>query len=655
MSTETHGHQPHFEALVEHIATHGTDTREKMAAVFEAPSAEPRAIAKCWCQHPESFLEALDEHLTDDMWFAVEQLAFEHDLPLDISWLAPEVRAELERLGLVRIEPTSPDETWMPAAMAAILAPRLPGTRPTIPVLLGRSDEGLTEHFAEQYNVARRSTRIETILAIAERFARPGMLDDMLARLPDLGWLDMALMTLELGGVCYWQEVFGHEMNMDEQKVVPLMSNEDRSEQREIAEHLLELGLIFRIEEETSDFAFIAVPEELWRGLWTFGQNQLLDWTAVGIDDLRETGTNGRKRSARMEPQAALKWLAVEAEAGRIETRDLMPTDETRKRLATCSNAPARMWDALTCMGVELEMFDVGPNGKLRPTELAHDYLEESKGLFRTEVLHSWILGTTGAHCDVQLASAFGIDEEWRRALLGLLARRGELPPAWLLEEGVPHTETGAGCLREIDGDINESLLLELGIVNAVLCGTKLRWLDLLSTLESERWYPVRGLVNLIELVAMFSLFAQIGYLIRDPGAAFYFPMQRPSLFTIRRHDDAFQAWVRDLATELLEPLGLGELSEDGERLWLDTKKVRVGSTEFWPDEPRVQFVRDVFDDAELDFAIANGEQSTLRSVPVAASEPDTLLATDLTLTELLQALDGASATSFDGKRIRRR
>ncbi|MGM0556379.1 MAG: hypothetical protein ACQEVA_08390 [Myxococcota bacterium] len=654
MSTETHGHQPHFEALVEHIATHEAHTREEFAQLYGAPGSEPRTIAKHWCRHPDRFLSVLDEHLTDDMWFAVEQLAFEHDLPLDISWLAPTVRGELRRLGLLRIEPASPDETWVPAAMAVILAERLPGTRPTIPVLLGRSDDAQVEHLAQAYGVEQKSTRVETILAIAETFARPGMLDDMLSRLPDLGWLDTALMTLELGGVCYWQEVFGHEMSMDEEKVVPLMSNEDRSEQREVAEHLLDLGLIFRIEEDASEFAFIAVPEELWRGLWTFGQNQLLDWTAVGIDDLSETGTNGKKKSARMEPQAALKWLAVEAEAGRIETRDLMPTDETRKRLAQCSNAPARMWDALTCMGVELEMFDVGPHGKLRPTELAHDYLEESKGLFRTEVLHSWILGTTGAHCDVQLASAFGIDEEWRRALLSLLAQRGELPPAWLLEEGVPHEETGAGCLREIDG-VNESLLLELGIVNAVLCGTKLRWLDLLSVLESERWYSVRGLVNLIELVAMFSLFAQIGYLIRDPGAAFYFPMQRPSLFTIRRHDDAFQEWVRDLATELLEPLGLGELSDDEEKLWLDTKKLRVGSTEFWPDEPRLQFVRDVFDDVNLDFDIANGQQSALRTVPVAVSEPDTLLATDLTLTELLQALDGASATSFDGKRIRRR
>jgi hypothetical protein len=655
MSSETHGHQPHFEALVEHLTTQQPDGLETIASIYGAPSAEPRTIARHWCENPDDVLDVLDENLSDDTWFAVEQLAFEHDLPMDISWLEQGVRDELRRLGLLRIEPESPDETWMPAGLAAILAPRLPGTRPTIPVLLGRSEPAEVERFAELYAIEQRSTRIETILAVAEAFSNPGLLDEMLARLPDLDWLGKALMTLELGGVCYWQEIFGHEMSRQEEKVVPLMTSEDRSEQREIAEYLVELGLVFRIEEEQSEFAFIAVPEELWHGLWTFGQNSLLDWTAVGMDDLSETCTNGKKQSARMEPQAALKWLAVEAEAGRIETRDLMPTDKTRERLAQCSTAPARMWDALTCMGVELDLFDVGPDGKLRPTELAHDYLEESKGAFRTEVLHSWILGTIGAHCDVALATAFGIDEDWRRALLSLLASRGELPPAWLLEEGVAHEETGAGCLREVEGDADESLLLELGIVNAVLCGTKLRWLDLLSMLESQRWYPVRGLINLIELVASFSLFAQIGHLIRDPGAAFYFPMQRPSLFTIRRHDDAFDQWVCDLATELLEPLGLGELSDDGEKIWLDTRNLRVGSTEFWPDEPRVQFIRDVFDEADLDFDIDTAERNGLRTVPAAATEPDALLATDLSLTELLEQLDGASQTSFDGKRIRRR
>lgn len=655
MTSETHGRQPHFRALVEHVASHDSEARERLRQIFGAPSAEASAIARCWCRHPDIFLEELDARLSDDAWFAVEQLAFEHDLVMDISWLAADVREELLELGLIRVEPDHPHETFMPAAMAAMIAPRLPGTRPTMPVLLGKSSAEEVERLANFHGVTDAGSRVETILALSELFASPGRLDELLAELDDLDWVGKALMTLELGGVCYWQEIFGHEMSDDEQTVVPLMNSRDRSEQRVIAEQLVELGLVFRIEEEQSEFAFIAVPEELWNGLWTLGQNWLLDWTALGLDELRETGVNGRNRSTQMEPQAALKWLAVEAEAGRIVTRDLVPTPETREHLADHSNTQERMWTALTCMGVEMELFDVGPDGKLRPTYLAHEYLEETAGAFRSEVLDSWIIGAMGTHCDVELGRALGIDESWRLALLGLLAERGEIPPAWSLEEGIAHEETGSGCLREIADAPAESLLLELGLVNAVLCGTKLRWLDLLSTLESGQWYPIRGLVDLIEVIASFSLFAQVGHLIRDPGASFYFPMQRPSFFTLPQHDDAFQAWVRDLATELLEPLGLAELSADRDKIWLDTRRLRVGTTEFWPDEPRKQFVYDVFDDTDFDFDISTESSSTLRTVPAAAGEPDALLATDLTLTELLNALDGASATSFDGKRIRRR
>ena len=173
MSTETHGHQPHFEALVEHLATHAPKTREHVRELYGAPSADPRAIAEFWCAHPDTVLEVLDERLSDDTWFAVEQLAFEHDLPMDISWLDRRVREQLRELALIRIEPAAPDETWMPAGLAAILAPRLPGTRPTIPVLLGRSGTEEIERLAAQYNIPRGSNRIETILAIAEAFASP--------------------------------------------------------------------------------------------------------------------------------------------------------------------------------------------------------------------------------------------------------------------------------------------------------------------------------------------------------------------------------------------------------------------------------------------------------------------------------------------------
>ena len=101
MSRETHGRGPLFGALVEHLSTHDEEARARIADLYDAPSENPDELALHWCRSKEYFLEVLDDHLDEEGWYALEQLAFEHDMPVDIGWMDPSVEETLEKLGLL--------------------------------------------------------------------------------------------------------------------------------------------------------------------------------------------------------------------------------------------------------------------------------------------------------------------------------------------------------------------------------------------------------------------------------------------------------------------------------------------------------------------------------------------------------------------------
>ncbi len=656
-----HESSTHFEVLLEHLGAYSEPRRQRLAQLYEARSAEPMDIALQWCRHPDEFGDVLERELGDsELWGVLEQLVQEHDLAVDIGWVDRAARAKLTDLGLLKTSGkrrTADPVQSVPAAVAAMLSPRLSGIRPTLPVLLGRRPAAEVVALADQYAISTEGSTIEVILRISEVFAGPDFLDVILARLPNPDWIGAAMMTLELGGICYWREIFGLDLDQTskEDNVVPLMRVDERDEQREIAGCLLDMGVLFKLEDDEADFALVALPEELWAGLWATGQSWLIDWTAMVFAELEEVAVRQPREPAGWDLQSVLKWLACEAASGRIVGAK-EPSDASLEELRERSRGLDVNFEAAFGVGRDMGLVEPawynGDDGDLwQVGPFADDILAHSRAQFTREVLSHWMHGRVGTAIDRHAPQALGIDEQWRVHLLDFWANRDGRPRPWMGYEGVPHVETGAGCLREFESDDEDITMFEHGLLITCLRLTKLHFLDLLSLLEPDEWYSVAQLSELLQWNASVAIFSQIGMIIHDPFSSFYFPVQRPSFLSFPTHADAFGEWCRDILTNLLAPLGLAEVSEDGQRVWLDTRPLRIESPSDWPADPREEFVRGVLDDPDFELDIPEASDTVLRFVPKAL-EPDTL-AIEMPIEELLDACEGRPVREFDGKLLR--
>ncbi len=656
MNQSLHERSTYFDALLEHLDAFDGSDRERLAELYSASSAAPVDIAHQWCKRPDEFIEVVEREVGDtDAWRVIDLLAQEHDLPVELNWVGRKEHKELIRLGLMKPAPRrvgKRDLNWIPGAVAAILAPRLSGTRPTVPVLVGSQPREAIDAIAAEHGISTDGSRVEVVLRIAEAFADPEFVDTIVTRLPHPDWIGGAMMTLELGGICYWREIFGQELEdaPNEGNVVPLMRSEERHEQREIAACLLELGIVYRVEEEGADLPLVAVPEELWLGLWTLGQGWLLDWTSLSFTDLEDVAIRQSRDEIGWDAQAVCKWLICEAQAENLWLDDGEISVPSLDRLDDVAAGLEIDWDAVLGLADDLHLFK-NAGGVYHMTEHAGELLDLSRQAFVREVLSGWAVGIIGSAADPHLPLAVGLDEQWREHLVELFDAQHEGLSPWMEYEGIEHMETGAGCLREIMEGDEEFMLLELGLTNTFMCISKVHWLDLLSLLETDTWYSVTGLRELLQMVTSYGLFSQIGHIVQDPQSNYYFPVQRPSFLTLPNHTDAFGDWLLDVITALLEPLGLAELSEDGERVWLDTRRLRIPTPPEWPDQPRVHLVREVLGEPELDFAMPDFQGPSLHSVP--EHDDEDLVSVDLPLTALLQACEGREIVGFDGKMLR--
>ena len=666
---------PLFAGLVEHFGAFNEGERQNLAARYGAPASDPTTLARTFCARPERVLEVLEEHLPGAAaWQLVEELAYDHDLLVDIAFVGARMRRQLVGLGLLK--PSGHDskltlENSLPGAIAAILAPRLQSSRASLPILLGRLDAGALRRLAARHGVALPSqgSRVELLMELSRTMAAPDFLQRVLDLLDDPEWIGAALMTLELGGMCYWQEVFGPEFASGDgapaTNVVPLLGQQDRLEEQAIADALTGLGLLHRVEEPGNPHPMVVIPEELWGGLWALGRDWLMDWTAEVYHGLREGAV--RRPVHPEDARDGLKWLACEADGGGLRLEGSGPERslcvDSRQKILEARGGDAgqgQRSERLAMLGWELGLLVEGQGGALAVDEAQIELLDAPRPAFVRRVLHDWCTCHISGRADQPLAQAIGLDEVWRQRVVRALQARKEVVPPWLLSEGLEATHTGAGCLREAALGGAEILMMELGLTNSYVWGTKLLWLDLISMQEPLCCYPLDALRELLQMAAALTLFGHLSSLVEMPGLGYYLPVQRASFLHDPFHTDAFDVWLRAITGELLEPLGVARLEEDdhGASVWLDTRHLRVETPMGMQDEHRVELLRELLQAERLDFKPPCPATPSLLALDFSGTPGDgdngahAWLAASLPLARLRQELGGRSIAGFDGARI---
>lgn len=645
----------HRRRLVDHFGRMDPEMRTQLARRYDASAEDAVALAQRFCEAPEAVRTVVATAIEgdEDAQKLIEALAFDHDLLVDIGWASRSARTTVKELGLaVRGDPDAgPLEHEMPAAIAAVIAPLLQGTFTTIPTLLGACDAERVARVASAHGV-HADNNVETVLALSEWFAAPERTDDLVMMLSNPEYLGAALMVLELGGICYWQEVFGHDLHENPEygdNVVALMPSDEREFERHVADTLLDLGVIFRVEQEDSA-PMVAIPEELWNALWMIGRNWLLEWTAQTSNDLGDQATRRLSEPPAGDLQPALKWLMCEARRGRLKASAGKLSADSRGYLRERGDFDEEQWEARLDLAMELSAIRVRKTREVIDNPTFRQVVDLPRPAFCRQVLFDWCTGYVGAGVDRALPVALGLDDEWRKDVVRFLRRRNEFVPIWMGHEGVEHRMTGCGYLRDGPPPADDRFMMEIGLANGTVWSAKLVWLDLLSVLESGMWYPKTTIAELLQLATGLAIFSQLIHVLQEPGMAYYLPVQRASFVSDHFQTPRFEAWVDDVVHYLFEPIGAARIAEDGASVWLDTSNLRVESPPGLPDDTREQLIAEIFGDPEMEFRIPTQSASTLHRV----SDPheDSVVDLDLPLEQVCRQVGEHDIERFDGRRL---
>ena len=650
-----------FTQLVTHLHEFGEQRRQKMAELYGSPTADATGLAEFWVRNPEQVVEVVRSELTSSLgWRIVEEAVLEHDLGTYLDWAPTRQRQLVARLGLLdpKVDPEGHCRAVMPAALAAIFSDRVRGQRGSLPVLLGRRSDEAVRSLAESWELSQEGSKIELILRICDHFSRAEMVEELLEVLPNPDWIGDALMVLELGGVCHWNQLYNYDLDDQngsaEEKVVPLMRQSERRQQRQIAETLESLGVLVRIEDDKTEAVLAAVPEELWGGLWELGRRWLMDWCTQGVALLREEAAKTTGVATAPGLRNTLKWWICEAQQGRLEldSTEKRISEETRELLDGAYVGEGEIdWDDVWQLGRELRIVNAGVEGKIEEGAEAEKLLDRRRAGFVAEALLEWCLSYSGRQADEQLVEAIGLDDAWRKRAVALMTHQAEPVPDWMHRSGVDPRSTGGGWLRESGTGPDEIVLFEAGLTLSFVMTAKVLWLDLLSLLDARATYPVVGLVKLMQCVAGLTMFDQLHRVLEEQPAPIYLPFQRASFLLDPRHNSAFDGWVEGIIRHLLAPLGVVTVTDDGHRVRLETDVLRVEDPPRWPAEYRRELLNEIFDQ-ELDFD-ADGERGPgIRGVVAAANGKGESLAIDEPLRRLLDLVEGRKIASFDGQFI---
>lgn len=646
----------HRSNLVDHFSAFSATQREEIAQLWGCPGTSPEALARYVFDAPDKVREVVADQVAsdEDARRLMEELAYDHDLPLDIGWSSLGARKTLTQAGLLApvTREGRPGEGVMPAALAVTVAPFIRGVRTTIPTLLGALDHEYVERVAGAYEVVG-TTDMEKILTLSEWLSQPDRSEDLAAIVPNPEYLGAALMALELGGVCYWQEVFGHDLHENPEfgsNVVALMRSDERDYERHMADTLMDYGLIFRVEEP--DRAPLAVvPEELWSALWTIGRNWMMDWTASIIDDANDAAVRRSVDASDVDLQAALKWFACEADRGRVRMSGGYMDDETQSRLVSVGGHDTKFWAERLEVALELSALHVRRTGHAVENPTFRRVLDLPRSAFIRQVLFDWCTGYVGSAADGRLGRALGLDDTWRREVVKFLRQRGEFVPLWMEHEGVDQETTGSGYIRNTGDTEPDRLLMEIGLVNGLVWSAKLVWLDLLSFLPDDLWYPTTTVAELLQISTGLSTFGQLIHVLEEPNMGYYLPVQRASFLSDTFHTPEFESWIIEVVEHLLAPLGVARMSEDQSTIWLQTSHLRVESPPGLADDQREQLLREIFQDDQLEFRVPKASPNRLHRVD-EPPEGDAI-DLDLPLDVVRRWLNEREIVGFDGKRLK--
>lgn len=649
-----------FSRLVHHLDGFTARQREVMAELYGAPGSEAEELADFWVRNPEMVVEVVRRELKSSVgWRLIEEAVIEHDTLIYVDWTSAALRRMVTRLGVLNPERDELGhfQATMPGALAAFFADRVTGQRGSLPILLGRSPEPKVTELAARWDLSTQGSKIEKILRICDFFNHSEMIEDILDELPSPDWIGDVLMVMELGGVCYWQQIYGYDLEESMhpgENIVPLMRRDERAQQQALAEALMELGVLFRLELEGMEYPMVAVPEELWYGLWRLGRRWLMDWTAQSGMVLREQGVYRPDATRPLGAHGALKWWLCEARQGRLRwTHEDGVDPESRRQLEKIYLGDEEIqWDAWWVLGQELRLLEPRADGGVEPGSEVEALLDRRRKDFVGEVLLEWCLGYSGGAADASLGTAIGLDDVWRQRAMKLMEKQSELVPQWMHIPGIDPSETGGGWLRESGTGPDEIVLFEAGLTTAFVMMTKMGWLDLMSLAEGGRYYPMSALVELFQCVAGLSMFTQLGMVLEEQPAAVYLPFQRASFLMDQLHQAKFREWVGDIVDRLFVPLGIASYGDDGESIWLDTAPLRIKDPPGWPPQQRRNLLLEIFGE-EVDFELPTNGVSRIRQVTPAPTNGENRRLIEEPISELLDAAEKeGEILSFDGRFI---
>ena len=652
----------HQERLVEYFQSFTPAQRKVLSELYDVGSVEGEAIAQCWLKHPERVLEVIRQKVKGSLgWRVIEETAMEHDLGLDLQWVPARQRRELERLGVFRIlkEEHGGPVAMMPAAVAALLAGHIKGQRGSLILLLGKESSERIDELAGTWGLEGELSRVEKILELSNHFSGPDAIDEILEMLPTPDWIGDAMMVMELGGLCFWQQIYGYDLENGPaggENVVPLMRRDERRHQQAVAEALQDLGVLFRMESEELEYPMVAVPEELWMGFWDLGLQWLTEWVVQALEVLDEVGLGGAPVAKRTSLQGIWKWLLCEAESERLRWKGEFFAPESLEVLEEVYVGESEAdWEKWWQLGLAFRLFwpekrrGKKDQGRIARGIEAEVLLDRSRQGFFRECLLEWCVGYYGQEADRKLGEALGIDETWRERALPVMETHSDMIPAWMHHPGVDSSTTGGGWLREPESGTEQMVLFEAVIASTFVVSTKLSWLDLLSLLEGERYYPVSALVELLQCCASVSMFTQLGVVLGQQPAAVYLPFQRSSFLMDAQHQARVQEWVEDLFDHLLVPLGVASYSEDRQSVSFEPLALRIQNPPGWPEEERERFIADVCGEEES-FSIPDGRDGGLRQVAVVPGREEKRVSAEVPLKELLALGKERVVECFDGK-----
>ncbi len=648
---------PYLDELVLHLSELPEVKHRGLARLYGVERPTSHELAELILARPAPVRRAVESRVRGAQgWHFFREMVINHNRAVGVGGASRLQRAPLEELGLVAtgVDEQGRQVATMPAGMAMIFAEEAQGHRASMPLLLSMQSEQEVRRLAEVWGIDASGSMGATILELADWYRSDEALEAIIAKLPDEDWLGDALTVLELGGTCFWPQVFGFDAEdhgpQGSNNVVPLMDRGMRRQQQQVAEKLLELGVLIRFELEVDELLppLVSVPQELWGDFADKGQQWLEGWVHQALAGASHHGSPTSSSLAPGGLNGVAKWLCLEAEAGHLEVDENRLSAESEQHLEQTYGGQRPFDGERIVQWMRHIKVLEADEGQLRVNDGKAAGLDEDKGLFEEALISNWVAGSTGSGADEKLAQAIGLDSDWQHHIRSRRQIFGALMPQWMEVDGVATEATGAGCLRDPGMGPKEVMQYELMMTIKYAARTKLLWLDAMSRLPKGKAIPQIGVVDLLRTSAAYCCFEQIREVLRSHPSQIYLPFQRASVLMDPRHLQAMEAWVEDVFQRLLVPLGVADWDGEQEVVRLNHEALAIDLLPEWvcDDAPRAsQAIFEAFDEqhdegpAAVSLRAVEGGEEAAEGVPVTWA-----------LEELRHRLSGRPIASFDGE-----